>query len=34
MANGTMKEKRRVTADKNIRFKENSQKQPKNKLCG
>jgi hypothetical protein len=28
-----MKEKKRVMVDKNIRFKENSQKQQKSKLC-
>jgi hypothetical protein len=33
MANATTQEKRRVTVDKNIHFKENSQKQPKSKPC-
>jgi hypothetical protein len=33
-ANVTMNEKKEATADRNIRFRENSPKQPKNKLCG
>ena len=31
--NEPTQEKKKVTADKNMRFKENSPKQPKNKLC-
>jgi hypothetical protein len=33
MVNVTTREKRRVTVDKNIHFKENSPKQQKNKPC-
>jgi hypothetical protein len=33
-ANAITHEKKRATADKNTRFKENSQKPPKNKLYG